>query len=214
MFYKLIKKFYNEGIEDFCTRLLYFFNTIDSFFIFAGFLGAFLCATGDYPIQWFIIFGVITILSILISDFHPLFIGLSLPHVFFLFYLLEVPLSLAVTSGLYCLGITLATQFVFMGLPDSIVGRDIRIPFIKVYNSLTTIAPTTCSVPITLFFSWLFCINLLGSRYASSVPLEYPIVALLSMVFAAGFTWVFRPHTYVSKFAKTPAPKEYFRQFF
>ena len=155
MLYKLIKKFYNEEIEDFCTRLLYFFNTIDSFFIFAGFLAAFLCAAGDYPIQWFIIFGVITIFAILISDFHPLFIALSLPHVFFLFYLLKVPPPLAMTSALYCLGITLVTQFVFMGLPDSIVGRDIRIPFIKIFNSLTTIAPTTCSVPITLFFSWL-----------------------------------------------------------
>ena len=93
MFYKLIKKFYNEGIEDFCTRLLYFFNTIDSFFIFAGFLGAFLCAAGNYSIQWFIIFGIITIFAILISDFHPLFIGLSLPHVFFLFYLLDKELS-------------------------------------------------------------------------------------------------------------------------
>ena len=93
MLYKLIKKFYNEEIEDFCTRLLYFFNTIDSFFIFAGFLAAFLCVAGDYPIQWFIIFGVITIFAILISDFHPLFIALSLPHVFFLFYLLEAPLS-------------------------------------------------------------------------------------------------------------------------
>ena len=85
MIYKLIKKFYNEKIEDLCTRLLYFFNTVDSFFLFAGFLGVFLCATGDYPIQWFILFGVITIFSILISDFHPLFILLSLPHVFFLF---------------------------------------------------------------------------------------------------------------------------------
>ncbi len=212
MINKLIKKFYNEEIEDFCTRILYFFNTIDSFFIFAGFLGAFLCATDDYPIQWFIIFGVITIFAILISDFHPLFIALSLPHVFFLFYLLEVPLSIALTSGLYCLGITLVTQFVFMGLPDSIVGRDIRIAFIKIYNSLTTIAPTTCSVPITLFFSWFFCINLLSSKYASSVPLEYSIITMLSMGFAAGLTWFFRPHTYVSKFTKPPASKEYFRR--
>ena len=212
MIYKLIKKFYNEDVEDFCTRLLYFFNTIDSFFLFAGFLGVFLCATDNYSMQWFIVFGVVAIFSILISDFHLLFILFSLPHVFFLFFLLEVPLSLGLSSGLYCLGITLVTQFLFMGLPDSIVGRDIRIPFVKIYNSLTTIAPTTCSVPITLFFSWLLCINLLGSKYAVEVPLNYSIVILLSIAVAAGLTWFFRPHTFVSKFGKIPASKEHFQR--
>ncbi|KMP11016.1 hypothetical protein UR09_04555 [Candidatus Nitromaritima sp. SCGC AAA799-A02] len=210
--FKLIKKFYNEEIEDLCTRLLYFFNTVDSFFLFAGFLGAFLCATGDYPIQWFILFGVVTIFSILISDFHPLFILLSLPHVFFLFYFLKVPGSLALSAGLTCLGITLVIQFLFMGLPDSIVGRDIRIAFVKIYNSLTTIAPTTVSVPITLFFSWLLCIDLLGSKYAAEVPLEYSIVTLLSLGIAAGLTWFFSPRTLVSKFGKIPASKEHFRR--
>ena len=119
---KLIKKFYNEDVEDLCTRLLYFFNTIDSFFLFAGFTATAICATGDYPLPWFMFFGVVAIVSILRSDFHPLFILLSLPHLFFVFYLLEVPASLAINSFLACLGITLIIQFVFMGLPDSIVG--------------------------------------------------------------------------------------------
>jgi ubiquinone/menaquinone biosynthesis C-methylase UbiE len=212
MIRKLIEKFYNEKIEDLCTRLLYFFNTIDSFFLFAAFFSFFLCATENYSIQWFILFGVVAILAIFISDFHPIFIAFSFPHVFFLFYLLEIPFSLVLTSGVYCLGITIATQFLFMGLPDSIVGRDIRIPFIKVYNSLTTIAPTTCSVPITLFFSWLLCINLLGSKYAAVVSLEYSIITLLSIGIAAGLTWFFRPQTYISKFKKIPSSKEHFRR--
>jgi ubiquinone/menaquinone biosynthesis C-methylase UbiE len=212
MVLKLIKKFYNEDVEDLCTRLLYFFNTIDSFFLFAGFAATAICATGDYPLPWFMVFGVIAIVSILRSDFHPLFILLSLPHLFFVFYLLEIPASLAINSFLACLGITLIIQFVFMGLPDSIVGRDLKIPFVKIIGSLTTIAPTTCSVPISVFFAWVLSLNLLASKNASLASIGDSVVVLASLVVAAGVTWFFRPRSFKSKFCKLPPTKERFKR--
>ena len=167
MISKLIKKFYNEDVEDFCTRLLYFFNTVDSFFIFAGVTATAICVPGEVSLPWLLLFGVIAISSILLSDFHPLFILLSIPHLLLVFFLLSFPSALAFKSLLVCFGIVIAIQFIFMGLPDSIVGRDIKIAFIKILNSLPTIAPTTCSVSISVFFSWVLCLNLLASQNAA-----------------------------------------------
>ena len=95
MISKLIKKFYNEAVEDLCTRILYFFNTIDSFFMFAGITGAAICVPSEVSLPWLLLFGVIAISSILLSDFHPLFILLSIPHLLFVFFLLNFPLILA-----------------------------------------------------------------------------------------------------------------------
>ena len=212
MILKLIKKFYNEDIEDLCTRILYFFNTIDSFFLFAGFTVTAICATGDYPLPWFMVFAVVAIISILRSDFHPLFILLSLPHLGLTIYLLGIPASLAINSFLACLGITLIIQFFFMGLPDSIVGRDLRIAFIKIIGSLTTIAPTTCSVPISVFFAWVLSLNLLASKNASLIPIGNSVVVLVSLLVAAGLTWFFRPRSFKSKFGKLPPTKERFKR--
>ena len=212
MISKLIKKFYNEAIEDLCTRILYFFNTIDSFFIFAGITGAAICVSGEVSLPWLMLFGVIAISSILWSDFHPLFILLSIPHLLFVFFLLNFPLILALKSLLVCLGIVIAIQFIFMGLPDSIVGRDIKIAFIKIINSLPTIAPTTCSVSISLFFSWTLCLNLLASQNAAVTPYPASFFTLLSIIVAAGITRYLRPRTLTSKFGKFPPQKEHFKK--
>jgi ubiquinone/menaquinone biosynthesis C-methylase UbiE len=212
MFLNLIRKFYNQKIEDLCVRILYFFNTIDSFFIFAGLTATFFCASGDFSVQWFIVFGVVAIFSLLVSDFHPLFILLSIPHLLALFFLLNIPLSLVLHSGLACLGITLVIQFVFMGIPDSIVGRDPKIAFIKIFNSLTTIAPTTVSVPISLFFSWCLTLNLLASPYAANEGLGASLITLAGLVVAAGIMFYFRPRTFISKFGKLPPTKEHFKR--
>lgn len=212
MLFKIIKKFYNEDVESLCVRLLYFFNTVDSFFIFAGLLGAVICADGNYPLLWFTLFGVVAVFSILLSDFHPLFILLSLPHFALIFYRLHFPVTLALYSMFACLMIVLAIQFIFMGLPDSIVGRDIRIAFVKILNSLTTIAPTTVSVPISLFFSWTLCLNLLASKYAADRAASDSRVIWIALVVAAGVTRYFRPRTFVSKFGKIPPTKEYFKR--
>ena len=212
MFIKLIRKFYNQKIEDLCVRILYFFNTTDSFFIFAGLTATLFCASGDFSVQWFIIFGVVATFSLLVSDFHPLFILLSIPHLLGLFFLLDFPVSLVLYSGIVCLVITLVIQFVFMGIPDSIVGRDPKIAFIKIFNSLTTIAPTTVSVPISLFFSWCLTLNLLASPYAIKSGLEASLITLTFLVVAAGITFYFRPRTFVSKFWKLPPTKEHFKK--
>ena len=103
---------------------------------------------------WLILFGTVSIYSFLLSDFHPMFIPLAIPHLLCIIFLLGLPLQLVLNSLIVCLCIVIVIQFLFMGLPDSIVGRDMRIAFIKIINSLPTIAPTTCSVLINLFLSW------------------------------------------------------------
>ncbi len=213
MILKIVKRFYNEKIESVCVRLLYFFNTIDSFFIFAGFLATFICTKGNFSVQWLLTFGIVSIFCLWLSDFYPLFIPLTLPYFFSIFFLLDFPISIGLYSCFVCLVITIATQFLFMGLPDSIVGRDIKIAFVKIYNSLTTIAPTTVSVPISLFFSWTLCLSLLASQSAASLPITNSVIALLSLMIAAGITRFFKPRTFVSKFMKIPPPdKGYFKR--
>jgi len=212
MISKLIKKFYNEDVEDFCTRLLYFFNTIDSFFIFAGVTAAAICVPSEVSLPWLLLFGVIAISSILLSDFHPLFILLSIPHLLLVFFLLSFPPELAFESLVVCFGIVFAIQFIFMGLPDSIVGRDIKIAFIKILNSLPTIAPTTCSVSISVFFSWVLCLNLLASQNAAIGPSSVSFFILISLIIAAGITRYLSPRTMISKFGKFPSQKTYFQK--
>ena len=212
MISKLIKKFYNEDIEDLCTRILYFFNTIDSFFIFAGVIATTICVPGEVSLPWFLLFGTIAIASILLSDFHPLFILFSIPHLLCIFILLNFPSSLAITSLVVCFGIVILIQFIFMGLPDSIVGRDLKIAFIKILNSIPTVAPTTCSISISLFFSWVLCLNLLVSQNAVVAPYSASFFTLFLLILAAVITHYFRPRTLISKFGKFPPQKQYFKK--
>lgn len=157
-----ILKFYNEKIEDICTRILYFFNSIDTYFLVAGIASFLLYGQAFYNIWLFFAITLGAILIFKIADFYPLFILCS---PLFLFFLLQSPflsLSAAGTILLINLGIFLVIQFLFMSIPETIIARDVTIALRKIWNSIFTISPTTVSLPMSLYFSTLYSLILVA----------------------------------------------------
>lgn len=157
---KIISRFYNEEIESICTRILYFFNTIDTYFLLVGISSFVIVFPGKVSIVALILSLLFAVTTVRITDFYPIFIIFAIPVIIILAMILHLPVSsikmlFFVNSGLF-----FGIQFLFMGIPDAIVARDIRVPFIKIYNSLFTVAPTTVSFSMSIFFPFYlsFCI--------------------------------------------------------
>ena len=194
--------------------MLYFFNTVNSFFIFAG-LTSFLLLlffTLDYDKLTLFqgIYLPLTILALFlacrIADFYPLFILMNIPALVYL--VASLPLSAIMGLLLLNTAILILTQILFMGIPDSIVGRNPKIIPIKLFNSLLTVAPTTVSFTISLYFSQLLSLMLLNASQAVS---SWPQVLLWMATFmAALFTFLFRPKNRHTQNLKLPITKTYF----
>lgn len=159
---RLILKFYNEKIEDFCTRCLYFTNTIDTFFLISGILSIFLIQGFRFnPFSLFLL-TLLTLMCFKIADFHPWFMIFSPIYLFLLMRMDKF--SILMSEKLLGANILVFTviQFLFMGLPDTIVSRDLTIPVRKFWNSLWTIAATAVSFPVSVYFASLFSFILLA----------------------------------------------------
>ncbi|MBI2082695.1 MAG: alkaline phosphatase family protein [Deltaproteobacteria bacterium] len=206
---KLVRLFYNEKVEDACTRLLYFFNTLNSFFIFSGlasltFLVWYLKLTDVYlnPIALLTMFvSLIAFFIILrIADFYPTFILFNLPA--FILLISYAGGSIALQSLIPNIIIFALIQAIFMGVPDSIVGRNLGIIPKKFLWSLITIAPTTVSFLISVYFS----LHLTLLLYVSQIPKSPTInLALWGLILLAGLlTYAVRPRNKYSKNFRVP----------
>jgi len=170
---KFIDSYYNERVEDFCVRLLYFFNTIDTYYLIAGggsyLLYVFFNGGTPYPLT-LVLLTVAVWVGFKIADFFPLFVLFGTAGLYFLF---QSP-DLGVHQALVLLGLNGAAfvliQFGLMGIPDSIVARDPWVSIRKIWNSIFTVAPTTVSLSMSVFFSTMFSFVLL----AQPSPLETP----------------------------------------
>lgn len=201
----IIKKLYNERIESLSTRLLYFMNTIDSYCVVAGILSfLFLSHSRVNFIPFIVLLGAVY-LCFKISDFYPIYLFFTPLYLFF-FYKLASFHSL---MALKLLGINMAVfaliQVLFMGIPDAIIARDITIPIRKIYNSLFTIAPTTVSFLMSVYFSTLLSFVL----YFRPNPFLNPwgLGLWASLLGAAFITRKLRPRSFVSQDFK-PTIKE------
>ena len=200
----LRERFYTERVEDLCTRVLYFANTLDSYVLIAAVLSL-LIVDGTGWLRPALIPAVAGIyLCFKIADFYPLF-------------LLFTPVfagclaMISGVSGVLCARLLAANvvlfvgiQFAFMGIPDSIVARDPRVPIRKLYNSLFTIAPTTVSALMSIYFGTLCAVVLL----VQPNPLRDPWAAVLwiSLYAAALVTRRFLPRPFASaRHLPTPA---------
>src|SRR5438477_2168559 len=182
----LLSDAYSEGFESFCTRVLYFFNTIDSYFLVAG--------MSSYVLVWPAPFRPLRLGAALfaawvtarIADFYPIFPVLAVPALGVL--TVVVPLQPSTVLSLLAVnaGVFFAIQFLFMGIPDSIVARDPRVSFIKMVNSLVTVAPTTVSFSMSVFFSSY--VSLLLYAAAASPPSPWLGVAAAWLLLAAAVT--------------------------
>ena len=208
MLKKILNKIYCEEIEDFCVRLLYFFNTIDTYFIVAGLSSFLVVSFFSYfnPVT-LIISTLLTIFLAKYSDFYPIFIIFAIPLMIILGLLINVHITTVFLLLLINIIIFFIIQFGLMGIPDSIVARDPKVAFIKMHNSLFTIAPTTVSFLMSVFYGFFlsYCIYL---SVSSTLFLDYIylVCAFIFLFISAFITRLCRPKNHYSKFLKPDVP--------
>ena len=199
-----LQAFYTEGVEDFCTRLLYFMNTIDTYFLFAGIL-SFLVVHGlGIDILTCLLLLVISYVCFkTIADFYPSFMLLTPIYLLFFYGLSGFNYTTALMLLLANIAIFAIIQFLFMGIPDAIVSRDATVPFGKLWHSLFTIAPTTVSFCMSVYFSTLLSMVLMFQP----LPREKYGLALWSSLFVGALVARFRkPKSFVSENFKPKPP--------
>lgn len=184
MIKKFASKFYNQTIEDICTRILYFFNTIDTYFLVAGAASFILYGAHDYNLSILLIITIAVFIVFKTADFYPLFLALSPVFLFFLFKSPLLSLSGVMVILLLNLGIFVFIQFLFMGIPDSIVARDLTIGIRKIWNSIFTIAPTTVSLPMSVYFSTLYTLILVAKPNPLNVNglLFWSVISIVAFI--------------------------------
>ena len=192
-----------------CTRILYFFNTIDTYFLFAGIASFLVVFHQQINIIAFVLSLLFAVTTARIADFYPVFAIFATPVIIGSAVALGLPLVLIKMLLFANVALFFIIQFIFMGIPDSIVARNIRVPFIKMYNSLFTIAPTTVSFFMSLFFSFYL-------SYCIAVPIfcrtakDYIWLGSSGVLFiiAASISRLMLPKNHFSKFYKPDIAKE------
>ncbi|KKR03866.1 MAG: Membrane-associated sulfatase family enzyme [Candidatus Uhrbacteria bacterium GW2011_GWF2_39_13] len=206
----IIKKIYCQKLEDFCVRLLYFFNTIDTYFIVSGFL-TYLFLSYNREVSPLILFPVLilAITAAFISDFYPWFVIFSLPLIVLNAIGIDMPLNDIYVLLVLNIIVFFTIQFGLMGLPDSIVARDIKVAFIKMYNSLFTIAPTTVSFVMSVFFGFFLAFSLNSANYCKDKS-DYAVLASfwILILVSAFITRYLRPKNHFTKFHKPDIPEK------
>ena len=196
-FKSLVDRFYTEKVEDLCTRILYFNNTLDTYFLIGALLSLLLVGSaGPNPALFVPVLAAVWI-CFKISDFYPLFLLFTPLYGVFLANVAGFDAAMSVKLLAANVAVFVVIQFLFMGIPDSIVARDPTISIRKLYNSIFTIAPTTVSVSMSVYFSTLCALVL----YFKPNPLG-GVSALLfwASLFAAAFvTRRYLPKSFASE---------------
>jgi len=179
-------------LEDIAIRVMYFFNTMDTYLIasvlvyilgwylvsingssklirlFPAFQGNILIALAAAIILYILLRG---------ADFHPLFIPFSLVGMVGLILVgrLSLGACLVQLAGFYV--ITSIIQIGFMGIPMGLASRSFVVPLRIYMNSFIIIAPTTISLPLTLYY------QLFLTSAASGIARQPELISLAFIVF-------------------------------
>lgn len=198
----IISAIYNEQLESLATRLLYFFNTINTYFIFAGVVA--FAAVYPEPVHPLPLFAALLFVALTcrLADFFPYFALTATPVLALLGYAVGLPGPLAWELFLANLAVFVFIQFSFMGIPDSIVARDWRIGGFKIWNSLFTVAPTTVSFTMSVFYSFYLSFGLTVAATAQGDDVWVLAGCALLLLMAAGGTRLALPKNHYSKFHK------------
>src|SRR5262249_36515844 len=129
--------------------------TLDTYFLIGAILSLLVIGSAGPNLALFLPVLLAIYVCFKISDFYPVF--LLFTPLFGLFLMRVDGFDAAVSAKLFAANILVfvVIQFLFMGIPDSIVARDPTISIRKLYNSIFTIAPTTVSVLMSVYFSTL-----------------------------------------------------------
>ncbi len=204
---KILKRFYNENIESICTRILYFFNTLDSYFIIAGLIVWVIVRGLSFPSLNLVVAALLGASIILLSDLYPFFILSSIPA--WLVLLSSYPAAPIWWILFLNVVVFVAVLYLFIGLPNSIISRDPRVGVIMVFNSLFTVAPTLVSFSMSVYFS---------SAYSLILCVAPPLISSWGGLFwfllaiAAVLSAMARPRSYRSKFGRWPKGNKQFRR--
>lgn len=185
-------KLYNEHVENFGVRVIYLFNTINSFCVLATIFALSLTYyMAPFPVHALVMIaaGLSCFAIMKVADWHPYYVPcafLSLVYLYFT-YASGYDTYLLALAGvvIFYLGVLL----VINGGPQVIVGRDLTIPFRMLVKCITTVVPTTLSLPISVFFGYFLTATVLSAGYAmnSSLPLTPLLVTLAINVVCALF---------------------------
>lgn len=178
-------KLYNEHVENFGVRVIYLFNTINSFSVLSSlFALAITYYFLPYPVALLPMIGAAIVCFVLmrLADWHPYYVPCALLSIVYLFvaYQPDFNVYLLALGGvtLFYLGVLL----VINGGPQVIVGRDLTIPFRMLALCIFSVVPTTLSLPISVFFGFFmtFAILVTGQAVGSSLSLM-PLLAVLGL---------------------------------
>ncbi len=191
----------NVLTEKILERIVYLFNTIDTYFLISGILSYLgVVYLLDQPIKFLavIAYSIVLLLLFKFADFylHYLFF---LPLFALLFFLLKDfdPATAALLIGAN-IAFFYVTQFLFYSIPYMIIIKDFSIPFRVIANSLTTFAPTSSSAIMSIYFSALLSETI---YFAPTVGL-FSLLLLASLVIAAIITRAAVPRTIQSEDVK------------
>jgi hypothetical protein len=188
MAHKFMAQLYCEELESLCTRILYFFNTIDTYCYVAGIIAAVISGMAPFNPGNFLLSTAAVWLSFKIADFSIIFLALSPIPIGILFWHSSLNLFSIIQVLIINLVIFAIVQFVFMSIPEIIIVKDISISVRKFWNSIFTIAQTTVSLPVSVGYSTVYSVILVSrvnpvSKEDSAFWFSIFIVAIISAIY-------------------------------
>ena len=207
-----------KKIENFLGRILYLHNTINTHFILMGFLGVFVyhflvsaIFNNQNFFSWFIYSLVVSVFLYFcfkLADFYWLFL-LAGPIFCWLFFgINNFELEPALNLTFINIVLFFLTQFVFFGMVYILILRDLTTPLRIAFNSLLTLASTTASFWMSLFFTSFFSFSLLyqPNPISQSQSRWFFISIFLAALFIRPFVPQNRDQQYNLPKRKNPKP--------
>jgi hypothetical protein len=164
-------KLYNEHVENFGVRVIYLFNTINSFCVLAGlFAVALSYFIAPFPLVWLPMLAatVLCFAVMKIADWHPYYVPCALVSMLYLFFTYAPGYDAYLVALGGVVAFYLFVIVIINGGPQVIVGRDLTIPFWMLTQCFKTVVPTTLSLPISVFFGYFMTSTILSTGYAVS----------------------------------------------
>jgi len=183
-------KLYNQYIENIGVRVIYLFNTINSFCVLSCIFTIILTyqlTPFPFAILPMIGMGVICFAIMKIADWHPYYMPCAFISLIFLFFIYGSNFPVYCTALFGVVVFYLGVLLVINGGPQAIVGRDMSIPFRMLAQCFTTLVPTTLSLPVSVFFGYFLASMVLFAANAvhnsmSATPLL--VTLLINIVFS------------------------------
>jgi len=177
-------KLYNQHVENFGVRVIYLFNTINSFCVLST-IFALLLTYSIIPFPIFVLpmigAGTICFAIMKVADWHPFYMPCALISLAYLLFTYGSACGVYYVAFISVAVFYLGVLVVINGGPQVIVGRDITIPFRMLAQCFTTFVPTTLSLPVSVFYGYFLVsiVLITGNAIQKSVSLTPLMLTLV-----------------------------------